>query len=139
MMKWEDGMKEIKFRYRIKHKSGNIHTHHFALDAIEKGIANKDNLNIGCKILSRDRYIGIKDKNGNEEYHKDIVEFCGFRYVIEWDDRRACFYGRQIRIKHTPYTGGIKSAQFFRQCKIIGNMHDNPELLEDKNVKRNKV
>ena len=130
-------MKEIKFRAVFE-------TDHIWIEDIEWPFFVVDNTTIfdarkdkykEIKVKAVLQYIGIKDKNGNEEYHKDIVEFCGFRYVIEWDDRRACFYGRQLRNKDTPYTGGIKTAQFFRQCEVIGNVYDNPELLENKNDK----
>lgn len=76
---------------------------------------------------------GIKDKNGRLAYHKDIirVEFfdpeqgtgCMDDFVVEWDDGKfelLCGENESLPIGFA--RGGI----------IVGNVFDNPELL-DKN------
>lgn len=40
---------------------------------------------------------GLKDRNGKEAYHKDIVDYEGFLYVIEWDEKNTGFYLAYIR------------------------------------------
>jgi uncharacterized phage protein (TIGR01671 family) len=78
-------------------------------------------------------YTGLKDKNGKETWENDIVKWqegefeCN--YKIFWSDINGWWYGAQIRGKETPYSGGIKG-QELHQAEIIGNLFENPKLLE---------
>ncbi|MDP9676259.1 putative phage protein (TIGR01671 family) [Paenibacillus jamilae] len=49
----------------------------------------------GCGDIVQ--YTGLKDRNGKEAYHKDIVDYEGFLYVIEWDEKNTGFYLAYIR------------------------------------------
>jgi len=75
----------------------------------------------------REQYIGLKDKNGKEIYEGDICkngdwenDAYTYNYRIEevcYDHEDASFYGMN------PNDNGMT-------CEIIGNIHENPELLE---------
>jgi hypothetical protein len=79
------------------------------------------------------QYTGLNDKEGREIYEGDIVRgyFKG-RYgqqtlvsVIGWDKENACF---EIRLQEEP--NGLLSEP--DEMEVIGNIHDNPELLEQR-------
>lgn len=76
------------------------------------------------------QYTGQKDKNGEELYDGDICncreyECCG---KIEWSEDEAGFYFCVF------YEDGMFEEEqlydYVSELEIIGNIHDNPELLE---------
>lgn len=80
------------------------------------------------------QFTGLTDKNGNKIFEGDIVQCVeafaldkikkGECYVVDWFDEGAMF----------EITKGLDSEDFNHctelQFKIIGNIHDNPELLK---------
>jgi hypothetical protein len=74
------------------------------------------------------QYAGLKDKNGVECYHKDILgDSHGNRYVMEWDDKKACFY---LKLVHGITGFSHLTAALVKDKEVIGNIYENPELLE---------
>lgn len=70
---------------------------------------------------------GIKDKNGKEIYEDDIVTW-GFGNVIV----RMGTIPVNDSIPSGVGTGWVTNDSFVdSHCEIIGNIHENPELLED--------
>ena len=76
------------------------------------------------------QYTGLKDKQGKEIYEGDIlVRDYGFHksYMqIIWDEDRATFGSIPAR----PYTYADINREQMSQCEIIGNIYENPELVE---------
>jgi hypothetical protein len=74
------------------------------------------------------QYTGLKDKNENMIYKDDILrDSLGWTFAVEWDNDNARFLGR-----HTKPRGDTYICYVGREPKseIIGNIYENPELLE---------
>lgn len=66
------------------------------------------------------QYTGLCDKNGNKIFEGDIVRFStAHAREIKYIDGCFGFEGSSIPIKYV------------NKFEVIGNIHDNPELLEE--------
>jgi len=92
------------------------------------------------KIARDDRFIveqftGLRDKNGTKIFEGDIVKTYCADYTHQWEDIG--------KVTSTDSAWGImsfderhflafnKASALVREYEVIGNIHDNPELLED--------
>lgn len=114
--------REIKFRVWDKNKKcfpidGQI----YLIDAI-KGYR---------KNVIAEQYTGLKDKNGKEIYEGDIVEIDKYgKFQIIWNEWACKFDFDKIgkREREEP----LLSQDWEEKSEVIGNIHENPELLESK-------
>jgi len=70
------------------------------------------------------QYTGLTDKNGREIFKGDICkDSSGFIFCVEWDKENARYIG---------YTAERRMVYVGREprVEVIGNIYDNPELLE---------
>lgn len=91
----------------------------------------------GAKTVFLRQYTGLKDKNGKETYHKDIIKdsTLGELWLVEWSDEYACFELQRITentIKVEGILETISACRIVDLGVIIGNIYENPELLEVK-------
>ena len=91
-----------------------------------------------CKIDTVEQYTGLKDKNGKEIYEGDILAGVlgtagrgaitrkekPFTFQLVW--ARSCWNISAVsRYENSSY----RWYPSFSECEVIGNIHENPELL----------
>lgn len=129
-------MREIKFRAwdeREEDCYGQAVTPKYIYDIQntydnEQGYSFEEVLETDGLII--EQFTGLHDKNGKEIYEGDVVRITAFEddgdifiHRIYWNDASASFktYGR---------TDGWDMTVTPESTEIIGNIHENPELLE---------
>lgn len=128
-------MRTIKFRGKVilgnasNHwKEGDLIQYHMQEDQL---IYNA-NIRSSCGIVyainpkTLGQFTGLYDKNGNEIYENDLLKCIGSKYFL-----RVYFKNAQFLIEEV---GGVFSdltlnEYIQKNSEVIGNIHDNPELL----------
>lgn len=72
------------------------------------------------------QYTGLTDKNGKKIFEGDVVAQPVCKYTVEFDG--GAFFLIPIP-KHNPYDCPYQLIGFGAMFEVIGNIHDNPELI----------
>ena len=122
-------MRTIKFRgKRLSNGEwayGSYVSHKDFFGEIKTGIIDKEGNVFEINPVTVGQYTGLNDTNSREIYEGDIFQagYFGGVDVVMWDNENARYIGRSPQ-------GCISYVGREPAVKIIGNIHDNPELLK---------
>lgn len=131
-------MREIKFRLVCKDMSERIFYEFVSLQDLIFGKYNVEVIGMIQEIIGKDEFTGLLDKNEKEIYEGDIVKreicsrddpahgFYGINYIVKWCDREAGFNLYEVD------TGNFQFGAVNFDVEIIGNIWENPEMVEKK-------
>lgn len=93
-------------------------------------LLSKEHRNEDCIF---EQYTGLKDKNGEMIYEGDVVLDCydgDDAFIVEWDKDTASFI-----LTDAEHILNVSFDNFYpdKYLEIIGNIHENKELLEMRN------
>lgn len=117
-------MRDIKFRVYDKLKKQMIYGGAFMdvsqTQGVDRWVFGLDVFNHPDDVSDLMQYTGLKDKNGVEIYEGDILKGKNGNYSVVWSDNLMQWT-----------TNKRLMLWAFNEPEVIGNIMENPELLEE--------
>ncbi len=73
---------------------------------------------------------GLRDKNGNEIFGGDVVDYNGRKAIVNWHGSYASFIYRFVDELHKRNAEWNPLYLAYYHFEVVGNKFENPELLE---------
>lgn len=81
------------------------------------------------------QFTGLKDRNGKEVYENDILRVYDrktyFNIIVSWSKEAVAFMACYCDKNQSPLSWFSNLLPNGYEIEVLGNIHDNPELLED--------
>jgi uncharacterized phage protein (TIGR01671 family) len=127
-------MRTIKFRGKDINKEqwcfGSLLTNYYEFDKPQTySIVDKEDYHFPVIPETVGQFTGLHDVNGKEIYEGDILGFGSDTSIgleVYWSEQRFAYCVRTNLLKEDRYT----LAELQYGYKVIGNIHDNPELIK---------
>lgn len=132
-------MRELKFRAWNRQDNEYITGNRIRVDG--DGLLYIDRITVKTAFVHHTRknpwfiveqYTGLKDKNGTEIYEGDIIRAPEYIGRIFYDEEYAYFKLKTSRSDHC-FIALMQQLEIeMDDLEVVGNIHENPELLEEK-------
>ena len=123
-------MREIKFRYTVIRENGYVFSEIFTLEQIEKGEVKiwSEMNHVNMDAVKKNQFIDLHDRTGKEIYDADVMLWPdGYKQIIGFNEKHT---ETSVRDIETSFGYHFDSQHPVDKGNIIGNIHENPELLE---------
>ena len=123
---WVEG-----FYTEVRHYDDNSHVHLFIM--IPEKMHDKQNgLGFWEEVIPETvgQFTGLTDKNGKKIFEGDVVQYFGtypLEVFIENGHAKFRFYDTYSKRQYEELFFGHDEE--YGKCEVIGNIHDNPELI----------